>query len=119
MSEQGGEKYQSAYYVFEELAQNPATQSVQSLLGQAISELHLGRLPEAEAAFAQAVALVPQSPDVLANMAVLNTVLGKGAAAELKKLEAVQKDHALVADLREKRAEFETACKRYSPRFEA
>ena len=46
---QGGEKYQAAYYVFEELAQASATQSVQSLVSQAVAELHLGRLEEAEA----------------------------------------------------------------------
>ena len=51
---QGGEKYQAAYYVFEELAQASATQSVQSLVSQAVAELHLGRLEEAEAALKQA-----------------------------------------------------------------
>ena len=115
---QGGEKYQAAYYVFEELAQNPASQSIQSLLGQAISELHLGRMPEAEAAFKQAVELDPENADVIANSVVLNTILGKDIATTMAQLEKVDRNHQLLTDLAEKRSEFETACKRYSPKFE-
>jgi coatomer protein complex subunit epsilon len=58
---QGGEKYQSAFYVFEELAQTSQSQSPHSLVAQAVSELHLGRLPEAEAALQQAIAIDPKS----------------------------------------------------------
>jgi coatomer protein complex subunit epsilon len=113
---QGGEKYKAAYYVFEELAQAEATQSVQSLVGQAISELHLGRTPEAEAAFEQATALDAKNPDVLANLIVLNTVLGKSTVEQKKALQAVQPSHQLLRDLAEKTSEFEKAASRYSPR---
>ena len=51
----GGERYQQAFYVFEEMAQGASTSAAKSLVGQAVAELHLGRLPEAEAALDQAV----------------------------------------------------------------
>jgi coatomer protein complex subunit epsilon len=117
---QGGEKYQSAFYVFEELAQASATQSSHSLVAQAVSELHLGRLPEAEAALEQAVTVDENSPDTIANLVVLNTLLGKkDEAAKLKgQLEGVDKEHALLSSWAEKRSEFEKAKAKYTPKFE-
>jgi coatomer protein complex subunit epsilon len=115
----GGEHYQAAYYVFEELAQAAATQSVQSLLGQAIAELHLGRLPEAEAAFEQALQLEPDNADVLANLIVLNTIVGKDTTEAKKGLEKVKADHTTLVDFAEKKSEFEKACEKYTPKFEA
>ena len=76
---QGGEKYQQAFYVFEELAQAAATSSIQSLVSQAVAEIHLGRLEEAEAALQQALAKDPKSAEVIANSAVLNIIAGKDA----------------------------------------
>jgi tetratricopeptide (TPR) repeat protein len=74
---QGGEKYQQAFYVFEELAQAPSTSSTQSLVSQAVAEIHLGRLEEAEAALQQALVKDPQNAEVIANMIVLNVIAGK------------------------------------------
>jgi coatomer protein complex subunit epsilon len=76
---QGGEKYQQAFYVFEELAQAPSTSSTQSLVSQAVAEIHLGRLEEAEAALQQALVKEPQNADIIANMIVLNVIAGKDA----------------------------------------
>ncbi|KAF2729379.1 coatomer subunit epsilon [Polyplosphaeria fusca] len=117
---EGGEKYQSAFYVFEELAQNSATQSSSSLVAQAVSELHLGRLPEAEAALAQAVALDANAPDTIANLMVLNTLLGKrDEVSRLKgQLEGADKGHRALSDWAEKKEEFEKARAKYSPKFE-
>jgi coatomer protein complex subunit epsilon len=115
---QGGEKYQAAYYVFEELAQAAATQSVQSLVGQAVAEIHLGRLPEAEAAFQQALELDPKNADVLSNMVVLNTILGKDVTGTKADLQKVKPSHQLLVDFAEKKTEFERACEKYSPKFE-
>ena len=115
---QGGEKYQQSFYVFEELAQSPATQAVHSLVGQAVAELHLGRLPEAEAALKQAIALNPKSPDVLANIIVLTTILGQDTEELKGKLTEVQPKHQLLADLVAKSEAFEAARAKYSPKFE-
>lgn len=118
---QGGEKYQSAFYVFEELAQSNQTTSPHSLVAQAVSELHLGRYDEAQAALQQAIELDPNSADTIANLVVLNTLLGKKAETEQLKqqLAIVNKEHRQLSDWAEKRAEFEKAKAKYTPVFEA
>ncbi|KAF1815124.1 hypothetical protein P152DRAFT_456175 [Eremomyces bilateralis CBS 781.70] len=114
---EGGEQYQSAYYVFEELAQAPATQSVKSLLSQAISEMHLGRLEESEAALKQAAELEPENELVKANQLVLLTLAGKRDEAAKAKPELEKSGFA--QDLAEKKKEFQAACERYQPKFAA
>lgn len=76
---QGGEKYQQAFYVFEELAQAPSTSASKSLISQAVAELHLGRLSEAEAALQDTVKLEPRDAEALTNSIVLQTIQGKDA----------------------------------------
>ncbi|KAF2470123.1 coatomer subunit epsilon [Lindgomyces ingoldianus] len=117
---EGGEKYQAAFYVFEELAQANQSQSPHSLVAQAVSELHLGRLPEAEAALNQAIALDSNSADTIANLIVLNTLLGKkDETTQLRsQLEKVDAEHKALADWKEKKEEFEKAKAKYSPKFE-
>lgn len=116
----GQEKYQSAYYVFEELASAPGGQSPTALVGQAVAELHLGRAEEAEAALNQV--LESENPDVqaIANAIVLQYVLGNGNAERTTELKGLlnQRDaeHQLLADLREKETMFDTAASKYSAR---
>lgn len=76
---QGGEKYQQAFYVFEELAQAQSTTSTLSLVSQAVAEIHLGRAEEAEAALQQALSKDPQNAEAIANSIVLNVISGKDA----------------------------------------
>lgn len=73
----GGEKYQSAFYVYEELASNPNSTAPLSIVGQAIAELHLGRFPEAEAALTAALEKYPEDVELIANTIVLNVLTGK------------------------------------------
>ncbi|KAL9117843.1 MAG: hypothetical protein Q9187_005613, partial [Circinaria calcarea] len=73
----GGEKYQSAFYEYEEMAQGPSTSATKSLIGQAVAEIHLGRLPEAEAALQQAMQKDPNDAEAIANSIVLDTLAGK------------------------------------------
>ncbi|KAH8670946.1 coatomer epsilon subunit-domain-containing protein [Xylariales sp. PMI_506] len=73
----GGEKYQQAFYVFEELAQAPSTSSTTSLVSQAVCELHLGRVEEAQSALEQAVQKEPTFAEAIANLLVLYIVTGK------------------------------------------
>lgn len=117
---EGGEKYQSAFYVFEELATSSQSQSPHSLVAQAVSELHLGRLPEAEAALQQALAIDANSPDTIANLIVLNTLLGKREETQQFKtqLQSVAADHGALLDWKEKKEEFARAASKYSPKFE-
>ena len=59
------------------MAQTASTSAAKSLIGQAVAEIHLGRLPEAEAALQQAIEKEPESIEAIANSIVLNTLAGK------------------------------------------
>lgn len=73
---QGGEKYQQAFYVFEEMAQANSTTAPLSLVSQAIAEIHLGRYEEAEVALKRALELDPKDTDAMANLVVLSILSG-------------------------------------------
>lgn len=113
---QGGDSYQSAFYVFEEMAQTPSSTSSKSLISQAVSELHLGRLPEAEAALNQALQNEPKDIEAIANAVVLATLMGKSTEQQqyLEELKTRQADHALLTDLEEKSSLFDQAAGKYS-----
>ncbi|KAI4287718.1 MAG: hypothetical protein L6R35_003021 [Caloplaca aegaea] len=112
----GGESYQSAFYVFEEMAQTPSSTSTKSLVSQAISELHLGRLPEAEAALNQALENEPKDVEAVANAIVLATIMGKSAEQQsyLEELKRSQANHPLLTDLKEKSDLFDQAAGKYA-----
>lgn len=116
----GQEKYQSSYYVFEELASAPGSTSPTALVGQAVAEMHLGRIEEAEAALTQALESEKADVEAVANALVLQFVSGKGSserAQELRSLlETRDSEHAFLADLKEKEKLFDTAAAKYSPK---
>lgn len=114
----GSEKYQSAFYVYEELASTPGNTSPSALVGQAVAELHLGRVEEAEVALNQALEADNADVQAVANALVLQFVIGKGEgdrAAELKGLlEERDGKHQLLQDTKEKEALFDTAAGKYA-----
>ena len=113
----GGEKYQSTFYVYEELASTHSATSPTSLVGQAVAELHLGRLVEAEAALQQALQAENVDPQAIANIIVLSSVMGKGASeteALIAQLKGVEPEHALLTDLEEKSKMFDNAAGKYT-----
>jgi coatomer protein complex subunit epsilon len=55
---QGGDGYQSAYYVFDETSTLPGSRNVNILNGKAIAQAAMGHLPEAEAALAESTEMV-------------------------------------------------------------
>ncbi|PCG92722.1 Tetratricopeptide-like helical [Penicillium occitanis (nom. inval.)] len=112
----GGEKYQSAFYVYEELASNPNSTAPLSIVGQAIAELHLGRFPEAEAALTAALEKYPEDVELIANTIVLNVLTGKDTTELTLRLESLQPSHALITDLAEKSSFFDTAAAKYVPK---
>ncbi|MCJ1381851.1 hypothetical protein MMC17_004963 [Xylographa soralifera] len=63
---QGGERYQQAFYEFEEMP-----------VCQAVAEIHLGRLPEAEAALQQAIQRNSDDVEAISNSIVLNVLSAK------------------------------------------
>ncbi|KAH8595513.1 coatomer epsilon subunit-domain-containing protein [Bisporella sp. PMI_857] len=110
----GGEKYQQAFYVFEELAQAVSTTSSLSVISQAVAEIHLGRLEEAEAALQQALAKEPDNTEALANSIVLNVIAGKNADELISSLSNTAPDHPFLTDLQEKSAQFDAAAAKFS-----
>ena len=115
---QGGEEYQKAFYVFEELAQAPSSASARSLVAQAVSEMHMGRTEEAETALNAALEMEPENSVALSNKFVLDSVLGMDVSESRKKLESVDKEADVLRELDAKREAFKEAMKRFSPRFE-
>ncbi|KAI5295767.1 hypothetical protein KEM56_005574 [Ascosphaera pollenicola] len=110
----GGENYQNAFYVFEELASVPNTSSVMSFVGQAVAELHLGRLPEAETALRIAMERYPGDAEVIANTIVAAALAGKGTEELVERLREVGPEHPLAADIAEKSALFDAAAAKYA-----
>ncbi|PQE30404.1 hypothetical protein CJF32_00008343 [Rutstroemia sp. NJR-2017a WRK4] len=115
----GGEKYQQAFYVFEELAQAASTSSTRSLVAQAIAEIHLGRLEEAEAALDQAFSKDPEHAEVLANKIVLNVIAGKDTSDLTSSLSNTSPEHAFLKDIAEKSALFDKAATKFSAKVSA
>ncbi|CZS88221.1 related to coatomer epsilon subunit [Rhynchosporium graminicola] len=115
----GGEKYQQAFYVFEELAQAPSTSSNQSLISQAVAEIHLGRLEEAEAALKQALAKDPKDTEAIANSIVLEIIAGKDAKQLKADLQSTAPSHHFLQDLEEKASLFDKAATKYSAKVAA
>ena len=96
------------------MAQAPSTSATKSLVGQAVAELHLGRLPEAEAALQQAVQKDPKDVEAIANTIVLNIIAGKDVSEAKSTLEGVQPEHPFLVDLREKSQSFDQAALKYA-----
>lgn len=115
----GGDKYKQSYYVYEELAQAPISSSPQTLIGQAVAELHLGRLEEAEVALQQALEKNPTHAEALANSIVLSVLGGKEFADHLKTLQSVAPSHIFLTDLEQKSELFDKAAAKYSARVGA
>ena len=117
----GGDRYQQAFYEFEEMP-----------VAQSIAETHLGRLPEAETGLRGVVeakeeqdeqqgASGEQRDHALANLAVVQTLAGKTVEADglLGELRGRAPHHPLLTSLREKESLFDEAAKKYSPKVTA
>jgi coatomer protein complex subunit epsilon len=99
-------------------------------VSQAVAEIHLGRLEEAEAALQQALVKDPQNAEVIANLIVLNVIAGKDAkeltrykyfATQIRfgtdflsSLSSASPNHALLQDLQEKSEAFDKAALKYT-----
>lgn len=113
----GSEKYQSAFYVYEELAGTPDSTSPTSLVGQGIAEMHLSRLPEAEAALQQALQQENVDAQAVANSIVLANVMGNKldeVEVFIQHLHKLAPQHPLLEDLKSKSALFDTAASKYT-----
>ncbi|OBT86068.1 hypothetical protein VE02_05701 [Pseudogymnoascus sp. 03VT05] len=115
----GGEKYQEAFYVFEEIAQAPSGAATLALLSQAVSEIHLGRFEEAEAALSQAITQFPENADVIANMAVLSILSGKDRREYVQSLQKLDPEHPYIKGVEEKSDLFDKAASKFAAKVAA
>ncbi|KAK4982027.1 hypothetical protein LTR66_009528 [Elasticomyces elasticus] len=121
---EGGPNYQRAFYVFEELAQAPPSDSSSDadranyLTAQAVSELHLHRWQEAETALRQALEVKGDNGNAMADLVVLQTILGRREEAVKTKERLAGMGHTLLEDLDRKRQAFSAAAAKYKPKFE-
>ncbi|MCJ1398086.1 hypothetical protein MMC11_001283 [Xylographa trunciseda] len=104
----GGEKYQQAFYEFEEMP-----------VCQAVAEIHLGRLPEAEAALQQAIQRNLDDVEAISNSIVLNVLSAKDTTELVESLRSKAPRHHFLTDLEEKSAMFDQAAAKYSARVAA
>ncbi|KAK9459880.1 coatomer epsilon subunit-domain-containing protein [Lipomyces oligophaga] len=110
----GGEKYQDAFYIYEELASAPSTSNARTFAAQAVADILLGRLPEAEDAINQALERDSTSPDVLVNGIILYILLGRDYSTFSKQLEERHPDDAFLLDLNDKSTLFDACAAQYS-----
>lgn len=93
----GSQAALNSFYIYEELAQ--ATPSPLVLNGQAVAELQLGRISDAEETLNQALVLAPYDGDVLANAIVTATLLGKDASTYIELLTLHHPSHEWVTSM--------------------
>lgn len=104
-----GEDAQNAYYTYEEI--NPP--SVKSLVGQAVCQLELGRVPEAQESLKEALQIDGSNPEALVNSITAAVLAGKDYSDYETKLEQVKKDHPGLVDLKEKSDLFDKVAQKY------
>ncbi|ODQ63880.1 putative coatomer subunit epsilon [Nadsonia fulvescens var. elongata DSM 6958] len=109
----GGEKFQQAYYIFEEQAQSSES-SVRSIVSQAITELQLGRIPEAQDNIQRALEINSQDPDVLTAAITCAILMDKPVEEYESALESVDPSNRYLQDLKEKEELFERVSAKYA-----
>ncbi|GEM08177.1 coatomer protein complex, subunit epsilon [Rhodotorula toruloides] len=111
-------KYQDAYYVFEEIKGMQGGRGEGVFAGVAVAQAALGRWEEARDATNEALEMNPAHPTSLANSAALALHTGKTAVAAdeiIAQLRAADASHPLVADLEAKSLLFDDAASRFAP----
>ncbi|CAG8445959.1 21918_t:CDS:2 [Dentiscutata erythropus] len=113
----GGDKYQEAYYIYEEIAQSPSSNTVKVLNGQAVCNIHLGRYPEAESLLLEALNKNNSDPDTLVNLIVVSNLIGKPTEVVnryITQLKEVAPNHVFLQDLDLKTSLFDRSAQRFA-----
>ncbi|KAK7204128.1 putative coatomer subunit epsilon [Myxozyma melibiosi] len=110
----GGDKYQDAFYIYEELTQTPSSSNARTFVGQAIADIQLGRYPEAEDAINSALERDESSSEVLVNAIILFTLLGRDYSQYEETLKAKDPNNAFLTDYEDKSALFDTCAAQYT-----
>ncbi|OAQ36464.1 hypothetical protein K457DRAFT_131679 [Linnemannia elongata AG-77] len=113
----GGDKYQNAYYIYEEIATSSTSPTVKSLIGEAVCNIQMGHYPEAEGILQEALSRDPSNTDAIVNQIVLSTLLSKPAediTALVQQLQSVAPNHSYLQDLDLKSSLFDRAAQRFA-----
>ncbi|KAG0238210.1 hypothetical protein BGW42_006490 [Actinomortierella wolfii] len=113
----GGERYQNAYYIYEEIATSSTQPTVKSLVGEAVCNIQMGELSLADNLLQEASTKEPHNTDVLVNQIVLATLMSKPAeqiAALVQQLQAVAPNHIYLQELDLKSSLFDRAAQRFA-----
>eukprot|EP00128_Syssomonas_multiformis_P009742 Colp12_sorted_trinity150504_noHs@19574 len=112
----GGEKYQDAFYTFQELGEKH-NGSAKLLVSQAVCQAHQARWEEAESLLQEAYEKNAQDADTLANLTVATQHEGKPQETVnrfLTQLRDAAPNHPLLKDLAAKEAAFDRAAQQYA-----
>ncbi|KAI8092204.1 coatomer epsilon subunit-domain-containing protein [Gilbertella persicaria] len=113
----GGEKYQEAFYIYEEFGQSSTAQTVKVLNGQAAANLTLGRYPEAESLLLEAQNKDSNDPDTIINMiscAILTAKPQDVVNRYVGQLREAVPEHPYLQDLDLKSSLFDRSASRYA-----
>ncbi|KAF9427498.1 hypothetical protein BGZ94_004799 [Podila epigama] len=113
----GGERYQNAYYIYEEIATSSTSPTVKSMVGEAVCNIQMGQYPEAEGILQEALAKEPNNTDAIVNQIVLSTLLSKPVEeinVLVQQLQTVAPNHSYLQELDLKSSLFDRAAQRFA-----
>ncbi|KAG0308765.1 hypothetical protein BGZ98_006940 [Dissophora globulifera] len=113
----GGDRYQSAYYIYEEIATSSTSPTVKSLVGEAVCNIQMGQYPEAEGILQEALSKEPSNTDAIVNYIVVSTLLSKPTEeinALVQQLQSVAPNHSYLQELDLKSSLFDRAAQRFA-----
>ncbi|KAG5366163.1 Coatomer subunit epsilon [Yarrowia sp. B02] len=116
MRANGDDHVRSAYYIFEDLSQH---KTANMLLGQALTEIQLGRIDEAKETLTKVDEVAPQDPNALVAKIVVGLSDGDDVTELKEELKKVDAKHPIFEELAEKNALFDKVVLKYADKIVA